>query len=297
MTPRVMKAVATRIVRRAARAYIAGPELADALHLSRRLDAAGLSTTICFWDGPGDTPAGAAAKYREALDAIAGQMLDCYLSVKAPALEFAGDLFFGIFERAHRAGRKIHFDSLGLEAADRTFDLVAAARRLNCNAGCTLPGRWHRSLDDAGRAVDLGASVRVVKGQWPDTQPEIDHGQGFLNVIDRLAGRARQVAVATHNPRLAEKALTRLRASGTSCELELLFGLPGIHMLPVAQKAGVPVRFYVPYGHAWLPYALRQMRRDPRILLRIFRDCVSGHGLGIADKAARFRWPRPVTAD
>jgi proline dehydrogenase len=107
------------------------------------------------------------------------------------------------------------------------------------------------------RAIELGLTVRVVKGQWVDREvPERDPRAGFLEVIDGLAGKAKGVAVATHDPQLARESILRLQASSTPCELELLFGLPVRRVLPVAAELGVPVRYYVPYGSAWLPYAL-----------------------------------------
>ncbi|HEV3342004.1 MAG TPA: hypothetical protein VG125_16675, partial [Pirellulales bacterium] len=43
---------------RAAKSYIAGPELADALRVASELDRRGFATTLGFWDGTGDTPDG-----------------------------------------------------------------------------------------------------------------------------------------------------------------------------------------------------------------------------------------------
>ena len=93
-----------------------------------------------------------------------------------------------------------------------------------------------------------------------------------MAVINRLAGRARHVAVATHDADLAGAALERLREVGTSCELELIFGLPLRRMLLVARSLRVPVRIYIPYGHAWLPYVFGQVTRNPWIALWILRD-------------------------
>jgi proline dehydrogenase len=116
----------------------------------------------------------------------------------------------------------------------------------------------------------------VVKGQWPDPAGDVDLRCGFLNVVEGLAGRTHKVAVATHDPALAAAALATLRSAGTPCELELLFGLPSRAVLEVGRRLAVPVRYYLPYGHAWLPYALRQARRNPRILWWVLRDAVFG---------------------
>jgi proline dehydrogenase len=74
---------------------------------------------------------------------------------------------------------------------------------------------------------------------------------------------------------LAREALRRLRATGTTSELELLFGLPLRRTIPVAKETGVPLRIYVPYGHAWLPYAIGQVKKNPRISLWIIRDLLT----------------------
>jgi proline dehydrogenase len=257
----------------AARAYVVGPELADAVARARSLSAQGAASTICFWDAPEDEPARVAQRYLDTLRAIARANLDSYVSIKAPSLAFDAELVAAIAQEARSLGVGVHFDSLGPEAADRTFDLMEDARRLGTKLGCTLPGRWRRSVADAERAARLGLNVRVVKGQWADAHEEgADPRQGYLGVIEALAGRARRVAVATHDPVLASGAIRTLQAAGTPCELELLFGLPSRAALEVGRKLGAPVRFYLPYGHAWLPYGVRQAARNPRILWWMLRD-------------------------
>src|SRR5207247_3807890 len=118
--------------------------------------------------------------------------------------------------------------------------------------GTTLPGRWKRSAADALWAAESGLTVRVVKGQWADpSNPAQDLRAGFLEVIDQLAGRAPHVAVATHDVPLAAEAIARLRSAGTSCEMELLHGLPMKASLRLARKLAVNLRVYVPYGKAY----------------------------------------------
>src|SRR5437870_9369637 len=155
--------------------------------------------------------------------------------------------------------------------------LIREAVTRGAPVGCTLPARWCRSLSDVDQAVALGVRVRVVKGQWPDpagSDPDVQ--RNFLAIVESLAGRASRVGVATHDPQLARAALAHLCATGTACELELLYGLPARTPLEIARAAGVPVRFYVPYGHAWLPYGLSQARQHPRVLWWAMRDLLAG---------------------
>jgi proline dehydrogenase len=272
----------------AAQAYVAGPGLADALRVCRWLGQQGVAGTLGFWNGDGDRPRATTDAYLAALDAVARERLHCSLSLKAPALGFSHDLLMEVLERGHQGRLSFQFDALGPETTDQTFSMITRILPRAPVLGCTIPGRWRRSLRDAERAVDLGLNVRVVKGQWADPDdPGLDLREGFLAVVDRLAGRARHVAVATHDPALAREALTRLRSGGTSCELELLFGLPMRRAVRVGCEAQVPVRVYVPYGSAWLPYELSQAWRNSRVLWWFARDLV----LGRSGRLIGLSWP------
>jgi proline dehydrogenase len=265
------------VAKHAGRAYIAGPALDDAISTCRRLCSMGIGGTICSWNVESDSPKQIVDAYTSALAILGNEKMDCYLSVKLPPLGYDWALVNELLEQARRKNTLIHFDSLQPETADRTFSMIALAARSYPHLGCTLPGRWARSIDDADTAVNLGLQVRVVKGQWPDPQDrDMNTREGCLNVIDRLAGRARFVAVATHDPELGRTALERLRQSGTPCSLELLYGLPMKPALRVARELNVPVRVYVPFGHGWLPYSLTQARRNPRVFWWVLRDLIAG---------------------
>lgn len=265
------------LTRRAARAYVSGPDLADALAVCHRMSQQGVAGTLCFWNRAGDPFDAIAEVYGAALRALATGSLPCQLSVKAPAFGFSHDLFAEVLERGRRSGITVMFDSLGPEAMDSILALIENAMPHYPALGCTLPGRWQRSLSDAEIAIHLKLSVRVVKGLWADPEdPRRDPRAGFLTVIDQLAGRARHVAVATHDPALARESLRRLRAAGTPCELELLFGLPGRQARHIAREENVPVRLYIPYGSGSLPYDLSQGCKTPLAIWWFIRDLLGG---------------------
>jgi CelD/BcsL family acetyltransferase involved in cellulose biosynthesis len=263
------------LVNRAARTYIAGNTLSDALRAKERLARGGFEATLGYWDGETDTPRGVADQYLACLDALAEGSHDAYVSIKSVAFDFSKELLSEIVERSVARGRRIHFDAMGPETVDRTWEMIDEVVRTvpGARLGCTLPGRWMRSLADARWAAERGLAVRVVKGQWEDpADPQRDGRQGFLEVIDQLAGRGSHVSVATHDANLAIEALRRLQAAGTPCDLELLYGLPMRRVLKQIEGLGVKVRVYIPYGESYLPYALSQIRRRPRILWWLARD-------------------------
>jgi proline dehydrogenase len=236
----------------------------------------GFATTLGFWDGVGDTPEGVAEQYSAALEALSLTHSDSYVSIKFPALADSGELLTVVLHQAAARRLRIHFDSLGPEAADTTWSAaVDAAKSADVAISCSIPGRWRRSLNDADTAIAAGIIPRVIKGQWADPDlEETDLRKSFMGVVERLAGRAPHVAIASHDAPLARDAIHCLRAAGTSCELELLYGLPDRAALAVAEREGVGVRFYVPYGKAYLPYCLGQARRQPRLLWWLMRDAL-----------------------
>jgi proline dehydrogenase len=157
--------------------------------------------------------------------------------------------------------------------AGRTLALAGEAASRYANVGVTVPARWRRSLADARMAAEAGMAVRVVKGQWPDPAARrMEPRASFMSIIEELAGQRRRVAVATHDVSLARSALCLLQAESTPCELELLFGLPASSQAQTADQLSVPVRFYVPYGHATLPYRIAEAWRDPRMVGWLSRD-------------------------
>lgn len=236
-----------------------------------------MASTVCYWDVYADHPDLVLQAYRGLLGTISSAS-DCYLSIKAPALRFDLELVKDILQEAQRLNAIVHFDAMAPDTADRTFSLIAEVRAIYPKLGCTLPGRWRRSISDADRAIDLGLRVRVVKGEWSGIGgDETDPREGYMNVIERLSGRANHVAVATHNPAMARLSLRQLKKAGTPCELELLYGLPQQALLKIARDFGVRARMYVPYGHAGLPYRLKEAFRKPRILGWFLHDLIRGN--------------------
>lgn len=272
------------VARYAASSYVAGVEATDAISVASHLAREGLRTTIGPWDGPGDAPEAVASSYEETLRAIGEAKLDCYLSVKVPSLDYNTALLDRSIGIARDHGIRVHFDSLSSETATPSLNLLELMLRDYTNLSCTLPSRWQRSIDDAERVIQLGVPVRLIKGQWADPKnPHINANESFLRLVDILAGRASQVAIATHDSLLARKALGALRRLGTTVELEQLYGLPIREA--VAESLETPVRVYVPYGHAYLSYSLSAMKKRPVITWWLLRDFL----LGVRKKISKRR--------
>jgi len=275
---RITRPVVRRAVTAAGRSYIAGERLDQAMTTGTDLAGRGYALTLGYWNANGESPDQVAQAGMAALEALHGATCDGYLSIKVPPLRFDASLYATMLDRARALDVPIHLDSHSHADAEPTWALATeftpAPRH---DLGVTLPARWARSLDDTKRVVEFGVSVRVVKGQWPDpSDPLRDARSGFLAIVRRLAGRARRVRIASHDVELARTCLKLLRDSGTPCELELLYGLPVGALPVVARDLKVPVRVYLPYGVGSVPYALRYLRENPRVLWWLAKDSMLG---------------------
>jgi len=260
----IIRRYAGRLIRSSMRPFIKDRDLVETLCLCENLSRRGLASSIGYWNDKNDSPRMIADANLEVLTRLSRYQRGSYLSIKAPPLHYSGELLSEVASRANEVGIRLHFDAHGPESANPTFELIDTLLLTTSRIGCTLPGRWRRSLDDVDCAIERNLCVRVVKGQWEDDEgPSIDPNAGFLSVVDRLAGRADHVGIATHDPVLAETAMKRLTRAGTPCELELMFGLPENKLRRVAESMDIPIRFYIPYGHGWLQYLLSQMLANP----------------------------------
>lgn len=272
---RAVSSIMRPMIKSAAKNYIAGDTILEAIEAAMGLAERGLPTTLGYWDTPGESPDDVLARYIDALAALAPSPLDSYLSIKLPSLDYCERRVTEVVESAAAISRRVHFDALGVDSVDRTWAMLAALHEHHDHLRCTLPGRWQRSVADADWVVAQRLPVRVVKGQFADpADPARDRRRGYLEVVNALAGRARHVSIATHEAALIEACLTRLTRAGTPCDVEVLFGLGWHGALGVAKRFGVPVRVYVPYGAAYLPYCLAEARRSPRLLCRVMIDAV-----------------------
>lgn len=250
-----------------------GPGPADAARLCERLHRRGLAATVGYFQADAGTPEDIVAANRAVAAALARRSGDACLSVKAPPLAFDPARLDAIAQAAAAAGLALIFDAHAPKDADATLDALARLLPASPGAGCALPARWHRSREDAASLRGTAARIRLVKGEWADPEADPpDAAAAYLALVDALAGRAAPVAVATHDPALAEEALSRLLAAGTPCELEQLRGLPRRRTMAVARRLGVPVRIYVPFGPGWWPYALDKALARPYLFSWMLRD-------------------------
>ncbi|MCB2058268.1 MAG: proline dehydrogenase [Novosphingobium sp.] len=241
------------------------PGPAEAARLCAGLAARGMASVVGYFQADDAAPETIVAAYREVAALLAAADCEAYLSVKAPPLGFDP----GHLGAIAAAGLPLLFDAQKEEQAQQTLALALAMPE----TGMALPARWRRSAADAAALCDGPGRIRLVKGEWADPAGDVvDVAANYLALAARLAGRKAPVAVATHDPDLAEAALTLLKAAGTPGELEQLRGLPRKRTLAVARRLEVPVRIYCPFGPGWWPYAIDKALGRPYLPLWAVKD-------------------------
>ena len=216
------------LARRAAKSYIAGSRLSDVMGVAERLAAEGLRSTVGFWDAVGAEPAAVFAAYREALVALGDSRRDT-LSFDQVSLAglLRGDV--GIARaRSEATGNSAPFrrDGAGIGRSDVESGRGGGASRAPISAARCRPAGGAVPTTPIGRpAADWRCEWSKASGPIRP-MPTLDPRRGFEAIIERLSGRARMVAVASHDLRTARAALKRLADAGTPTSLELLYGLP-----------------------------------------------------------------------
>lgn len=277
--------------------HSAGPrDASEGVEICRALGRQGLASTLGQFGRVGDDPLRTTREYRLASAQLADgrSSVTHYLSLKPPVLRFDLQLSTAIASTALSNGQGVLFDSHGHHLADSTLHLLDQVMRqglpehngeLGWSFGLVLPARWKRSLDDAGWVAERGVRARLVKGEFGagGARDEVNPREGFLALVDRLAGKVPELAVATHDRGLAREAIRRCTEAGTMVELELLFGIPAPDMIALARELEVPTRYYVPFGDALLIYGIRHFMTHPHKLLRPgASELVEGHGAKLA---------------
>lgn len=274
------------LMRRLSRRYIAGEERQDALHVGKRLAAAGYRLTFDVLGEAVSDPAGvraAAGEYLALLDELlaGGLEHDLYLSLKPTQMGLAmgEDLCFetvsGVAARAGQHAAFVRFEMEDSTTTDGTLRVFARLRRaFGAGVGCVLQSRLRRSAADARALLAAGGplNVRVVKGIYvePEAIAYQDGGEvnaSYLDLVAVLLEGGARVAAATHDDQLVE-GVARLLAQrpefAPRLEFQMLLGVRE-ELRRAMRGRGLPVRVYLPYGREWLPYVRRRLRKNPRL--------------------------------
>ncbi len=280
------------LVWRFSQRYIAGTSLADAYRAVQNLNDIGCTGTIDVLGEDitsAEQVAAALALYREALDGIRDNGLDCGISVKLSELGLRIDeagcraAMHSLLESTRDHENFVRIDMEDSSVTDVTLDIYREMRRDYDRVGAVIQSCLRRSKQDV---IDLMAEgptdIRLCKGIYiePEEIAFTDYEENrdsFSEILDLLLEGGARVGIATHDPVLVERALASLTRFGVGrdrYEFQMLLGVTErLRSRLVAD--GHPLRVYVPFGELWYKYSLRRLRENPGIAGHIVKNLFS----------------------
>jgi proline dehydrogenase len=276
-----------RIAKQAARRFVAGETLEEALDAVKALNAKGLTATLDQL-GESVTNEQEARRTRDAylqiLDRIQERRLDCNVSVKLTSMgldiseELCVSQMHDVLSRAQAYGSFVRVDMESSDYTERTLKLVE--ERLwgpyKGHVGIVLQSYLYRTMADAQRANELGMRVRLCKGAykepasvaWPEKR---DVDQNFVKVMHELMSKGTYPGIATHDETIIAEARRYAQEQGIApdrYEFQMLYGVRR-DLQDMLVKDGYRMRVYVPFGTQWYPYLMRRMAERPANMMLI----------------------------
>jgi proline dehydrogenase len=252
---------------RAARRYVAGTSLEDALATVRGLRDDGLTASLDLF-GEGLTDSGAIGQvvdaYLRAAKEVESLGADVYLEV-APShlgLDVSADLLRTQLERLLEAMPSESRLQVSAEESWRTgriIEVVIALGRQGAPVVATVQANLRRSEMDVERLAEAAVPVRLAKGAYLES-PDVAYPWGeptdlaFLRLAHQLRAAGSELAIATHDRVIQEALLAAL----PGVQIEMLLGVRSQDARELARR-GHDVRIYVPYGEEWFRCWMRRV--------------------------------------
>jgi proline dehydrogenase len=270
--------------RKAARRFVAGETLAEAIQAIRSLNANGILATI---DHLGenvttqDEARKAAQDYIDALDCFGQTGVKSHASLKLTQLgldlgdEFCRDNVARVVRKAKDVGAFIRIDMESSDYTDRTLAILRSLRAEFDNVGIVIQAYLYRTQDDIAALCKEGANVRLCKGAYKEPADKAfpkkaDVDANFVVMAHMLLSEdARQRgaygAFATHDVKMIEAVKAYVAEHNVprdQFEFQMLYGIRRDLQQQLA-KEGYTMRVYVPYGTEWYPYFMRRLAERP----------------------------------
>jgi proline dehydrogenase len=265
--------------RRAARQFIAGETLPQALAVVLELQRRGMLATLDhLGENVSTLEAASVARddYLTVLQEIVRQKLPSTISVKLTQLGLdlseteCRENLRALAECAAELGDFVEVDMEDSGHTDRTLRIITELRRDYAAVGAVIQAYLFRSEDDVKDLIRHRVSVRLCKGAYnePSTLAfphKADVDANYMRLMRLLLESRLYHRIATHDPRMIEetqRAASELGLTKGQFEFQMLHGVNR----PLQERLvrdGYRLRIYVPFGRAWFPYFMRRLAERP----------------------------------
>jgi len=281
-----------RFVIRAARKFIPGEGVEDAVREAGSLGEQGISTIITFLGENVSDQAeveAVARNYLDTLNLIARNDLDCHISIKLTqlGLDFDRGICFLTADRIvnHAAdhGNFVWIDMESSEYTDVTIDIFKRLKEKYSNLGICLQAYLYRTDDDLAELMEIGSVIRLVKGAYRESgeiayPKKKDVDENFFALASKLLKSTKSAelvhSMATHDPVLLDRideVARDMPPSHSGYEIQILYGI-NVEQRGKWVKEGKKVRVLISYGEAWYPWYVRRLAERPANVWFVIRN-------------------------
>ena len=275
------------------RAYISGVTMADAMRVSRELNALGIKVTLDVLGEFIKSLDEAEANKQEYLDLIEETQkngINGNYSLKPTSFGLLLDK-----EACYRLMREIvakaasynNFCRIDMEDSPCTDLEIELYRRLHAefprNVGLVVQAYLKRTCSDLEKMLDMNTpeiptNYRLCKGIYIEPA-EIAYkkyeeiNKHYLEDLEFMFRNKIYVGIATHDKPLIEGAYELIRKYNVPknmYEFQMLYGVtPKLRQSIV--DGGHLMRVYVPFGEKWFGYSTRRLKENPKIASHIIK--------------------------
>jgi proline dehydrogenase len=277
----------------AARRFVAGETVDDAITAARELNDAGMSVTLDYLGESVHDRAearAAADQYLEIIDRIVAEGIDGNVSLKLTQMgqdidqDFLRTNVGRVLDRAAEHDMFVRFDMESSEYVQPTLDFFGRiwddGRR---NIGVVLQSMLRRTEADTLWANERRARVRLCKGAYAEPESvafprKRDVDANFVRCMKLLLEHGHYPGIATHDEAMIEATTQFAREKDidpSRFEFQLLYGVRRDLQRQLVQD-GWRVRVYIGFGTAWYPYFMRRLAERPANVLFIARQLLKG---------------------
>jgi proline dehydrogenase len=275
--------------RRVSGRFVAGTTVADALRITRELNAQGFAVTA---DSLGESVRSeaearkAAEIYHQLLDAIAAEGMNANVSVKLTGvgMDVSPDLAElttrGIVEHASQVGNFVRIDMEGTPYTEATLLLTERLHAAYPGAvGTVLQAYLYRTAEDTARLLRQGIRIRLCKGAYKEPgnlafPQKSDVDANYVKLMQRMLPSGVFCGIATHDAAMVaatEQFAKQHNIARSAFEFQMLYGVQRELQRDLVAR-GYGVRVYLPFGTDWYPYFMRRLAERPANVLFLAKN-------------------------
>ncbi len=275
------------------RAYISGVTMADAMRVSKELNAQGVRVTL---DVLGefikslDEAEANKQEYLELIEETQKQGINGNYSLKPTSFGLLIDkevCYTLMREIVAKAASYNNFCRIDMEDSPCTDLEIELYRRLHAefpkNVGLVIQAYLKRTYSDLEKMLDMNTpeiptNYRLCKGIYIEPA-EIAYkkyeeiNQHYLEDLEFMFRNKIYVGIATHDKPLIEGAyelIKKYNVPKNMYEFQMLYGVtPKLRQSIV--DGGHVMRVYVPFGEKWFGYSTRRLKENPKIASHIIK--------------------------